>query len=489
MMTNHQNCILIVDDEERGREALEMFLATENYHLAFASNGQEALEQADKLTPDLILLDVMMPGMDGFEVCERLRTHTKLAEVPIIMLTALDERDSRLRGIEVGADDFITKPFDRVELRIRIRTIIRLNRHRRLLTERSRFEWVVEQSEDGYLLLSEDDSILYANSSARLYLKLFKDNLVNERFLVCIEQLYKRESETAWENWPHSNIAQMPRYLVRPETSDDTSLWLQVDILELPAAQFSGQLVRLHNITDHMNLQRQMWSFQTLVSHKLRAPLNGLVSLQILGKKDIDLTSERAHSLLDIARESAKRLQEQILEILQYVDASQLLKSKYNSFFNLNNFHALLTKIKWDLQLDNFVIKANKDLHEYVLAFSEQALELILRELLTNAKKFHPHQTPAIEIAVEPVSEHMVKMTVFDDGRHLSEHELAKVWTPYYQSEKSFTGEVKGMGLGLAMVSGLIWSSGGECYFKNRTDQIGIAVELILPLQTENEFH
>lgn len=480
-MTN-RNRILIVDDEKYGREALEVCLATEDYHLVFANSGQDALDKADQLSPDLILLDVMMPDMDGFEVCERLRAHSKLAEVPIIMLTALDDRDAKLRGIEVGADDFITKPFDLVELRVRIRTIIRLNRHRCLLTERSRFEWVVEQSEDGYLLLSEDDSIRYANSSARLYLKLFKDNVTSEFFLARIDQFYKREPETAWESWPHSNIAQMPRYLVRPETTNDTSLWLQVDILDLPSSQFSGQLVRLHNITDHMNLQRQMWSFQTLVSHKLRAPLNGLVGLQILGKKDVDLTSERAHSLLDIARESAKRLQEQVLEILQYVDASQLLKSKHHHSFDINNFHALLTKIKWDLQLHSLSIKVNENLHSQSLAFSEQALELILRELLTNAKKFHPEQSPEIKIEIEAAYNDMVKVAVNDNGRHLSEQELAKVWTPYYQSEKSFTGEVKGMGLGLAMVSGLIWSSGGECYFKNRTDQTGVLVELFLPL-------
>jgi len=488
-MTNH-NCILIVDDEEPGREALEMCLATENYQLAFAHNGQEALDKAIELVPDLILLDVMMPGMNGFEVCERLRAHHKLAEIPILMLTALDDRDAKLRGIESGADDFITKPFDRIELRVRIRTIIRLNRHRCLMTERSRFEWVVEQSEDGYLLLGEADSIRYANSSARLYLKLFKDDISNELFLTRVNLFYKREPETAWEDWPRSNIAQMPRYLVRPETFDDTSLWLQVDILELPAAQFSGQLVRLHNITDHMNLQRQMWSFQTLVSHKLRAPLNGLVGLQILGKKDIDLTSERAHSLLNIARESAKRLQEQVLEILQYVDASQLLKSKQNNSFSIDNFHALLTKIKWDLQLNNLAIRINEDLHQRILAFSEQALELILRELFTNAKKFHPIQSPDIKITMTSERTDMIKIAVCDNGRHLSEHELAKVWTPYYQSEKSFTGEVKGMGLGLAMVSSLIWSSGGECYFKNRPDQTGIIVELCLPLlKNENSPH
>jgi putative nucleotidyltransferase with HDIG domain len=119
-----------------GRETLAALLRAEEYQLAFACNGPEALEQAAALNPDLILLDVMMPGMDGFEVCRRIRATPALAEVPLILITALDDRDSRIQGIEAGADDFIAKPYDRRELRARVRTITRLNRYQRLLAER-----------------------------------------------------------------------------------------------------------------------------------------------------------------------------------------------------------------------------------------------------------------------------------------------------------------------------------------------------------------
>lgn len=131
-----KSTILIVDDNAASRETLESVLGGEGYNLQMAEDGAQALEKADALHPDLILLDVMMPGMDGFEVCRRLRCTPGLVEVPIILLTALDDSTSRMEGIQSGADDFLSKPFDRQELRARVRTITRLNRYRTLLEQR-----------------------------------------------------------------------------------------------------------------------------------------------------------------------------------------------------------------------------------------------------------------------------------------------------------------------------------------------------------------
>ncbi len=137
MLMSHQRAtVLIVDDQVRGREALASVLEAEGYKLTFACNGAEAIKMARLIIPDLVLLDVMMPEMDGFEVCHLLRADPALALIPVIMVTALDDRDSLLQGIEAGADDFISKPFNRAELRARIRTITRLNRFRAMLDER-----------------------------------------------------------------------------------------------------------------------------------------------------------------------------------------------------------------------------------------------------------------------------------------------------------------------------------------------------------------
>jgi signal transduction histidine kinase len=137
--------LLIVDDEPSARETLLSMLEGSPCDIETAKNGPEALQKAERLQPDLILLDVMMPGMDGFEVCRRIRSTPKLAEVPIVILTALDDRASLLRGIEAGADDFLTKPVDRAELRARVRTITRLNRYRTLMEQRENLRLLAER--------------------------------------------------------------------------------------------------------------------------------------------------------------------------------------------------------------------------------------------------------------------------------------------------------------------------------------------------------
>ncbi|MGA3116589.1 MAG: HD domain-containing phosphohydrolase [Syntrophobacteraceae bacterium] len=116
--------VLVVDDEPVNQKLMESLLLTINYEVLKASNGEEALHVVHKTDPDLILLDAMMPGMDGFEVCRRLKAHHSTRLIPIIMLTALNAADAKLRGIEAGADDFITKPPNRAELLARTKSLL-----------------------------------------------------------------------------------------------------------------------------------------------------------------------------------------------------------------------------------------------------------------------------------------------------------------------------------------------------------------------------
>ncbi|MEM7554735.1 MAG: two-component system response regulator [Cyanobacteria bacterium P01_A01_bin.84] len=116
--------VLVVDDHAASRMTAVALLAMEGYEVIEAENGNRAIELIFHKKPDLILLDVMMPGMDGFEVCQIIKQNEQTRLIPIIFITALNDRRSRIRGIEVGGDDFLTKPFDRLELAARVKSLV-----------------------------------------------------------------------------------------------------------------------------------------------------------------------------------------------------------------------------------------------------------------------------------------------------------------------------------------------------------------------------
>lgn len=130
--------ILLVDDEERNLRLLESLLRPHGCRTTRASDGEAALRLAAAEAPDLILLDVMLPGLDGFEVCRRLKAAPATAGIPVIMITALQERADRARGLDAGADDFLSKPVNTHELRARLRSLLRLRFLHEELAERLR---------------------------------------------------------------------------------------------------------------------------------------------------------------------------------------------------------------------------------------------------------------------------------------------------------------------------------------------------------------
>jgi len=121
-----QATILVVDDDPFNCKLLMKQLAVEGYAARIATSGEEALVAVTEQLPDLILLDVMMPGIDGFEVARRLKADSRTRCIPIVMVTALEDQESRLKGFEAGAEGFLSKPVSRAELQMRVRDLLKV---------------------------------------------------------------------------------------------------------------------------------------------------------------------------------------------------------------------------------------------------------------------------------------------------------------------------------------------------------------------------
>lgn len=156
--------ILVVDDVKANVKLLEVKLLREYFSVVTATDGLEALQKIESESPDIVLLDVMMPGMDGFQVCQKIRANPKTDHIPVIMITALSEPEDRVKGLEAGADDFLTKPINDIALLARVKSLVRL----KILIDE--FKNRATTSEDLGVVSETERDVVHTYQNARILL-------------------------------------------------------------------------------------------------------------------------------------------------------------------------------------------------------------------------------------------------------------------------------------------------------------------------------
>lgn len=154
--------ILVVDDEQLNVELLEGMLS-KNYDVVTAYDGNEALIKVETTFPDLVLLDIMLPGMNGYEVCRRLKSNARTMSIPVVMVTALKEKEDRIKAIEVGADDFLSKPTDIYELSARVKSLLRVKQYYDSFMEEREKLLIFKSAMNGM-----DDCVIITNMSGEI---------------------------------------------------------------------------------------------------------------------------------------------------------------------------------------------------------------------------------------------------------------------------------------------------------------------------------
>ena len=328
--------ILIVDDQVGARATMKGLLANQGYHLEFAASGQEALEKVEAIIPDVILLDVMMPDMDGFEVCRQLRKNPTLAELPIIMLTALDDRESLSQGMEAGADDFMSKPVDRFLLRARLKNITRLNRFRSLYEARQKSEMTRQKAAQQQHIIAFLGQRALELSDLNLF---FEEALSLLRSILQIDQLYLLQSApSATSNNPNLQLIH--------STSES----------EPPTHDFPGEITNVLGFalrqTDHVDIE------DIHRPHSLRIPTYFLQQdIQQLTIKAIGRSKDRWGLLCLGERRTRVYTQEEL----------QLLRSVISIFTSAVERHEVHKKLQYELSHDSVTGLPNREHFERIL--------------------------------------------------------------------------------------------------------------------------
>ncbi|UGV41235.1 DUF835 domain-containing protein [Methanococcoides orientis] len=200
-MTNDLPKILVVDDESTNLEVMEAYLSSD-YEIAMATSGKEALEQVKQFQPDIILLDILMPIMDGFQTCKLLKTDEETKFIPIILVTALSEKEDRIKGIEAGADEFLTKPINILELKSRIRSLLKLkHQHDLLLEERDTAQKYLNIAGVLILVLDNDQNIIEINNKGTHVLECTREEIIGLNWYNnFIPEEYRTESKERFNN-------------------------------------------------------------------------------------------------------------------------------------------------------------------------------------------------------------------------------------------------------------------------------------------------
>lgn len=477
--------VVIVDDDEAVRLRLtDLLTRLGSFSIQEAVDGPSGLALVERMQPDIVLLDIMMPGMTGLEVCARLRAEPATREIPIVVLSAAEESEAMVAALEAGADDFLRKPLFAPELTAKIRTIARLNRYRAISAERDRFRWLLDHSLEPLMVVDQEGRLLFANERARVVFELSKEGGID--VVSALSRRYQAEPAGAWAAWRERRWPRDESFAIfQSETAQVAARWYKVEFHALDA-DASQTLIKFTNRTGAVRHELETYAFQHFISHKIRTPLNGLGP--IFGF--LESTGDFAHSpetaeLLTLARESAERLESTLTGILKY--------------------HATLFPAErparqpsLDCQLAEVVSSAagsaglaglvTLDAPEQI-ACAPELVSFVLTEVLENYAKFSEAPKSGVRMSVARGLERWT-LRLHAAGAALPAEVLAQLGRPYAQLERAFSGEVPGMGLGLARAKMLLRSHGGDLSFENHPEGgILTNIQLTLPSMQASPAH
>lgn len=464
-----QGTILVVDDEERNRRLLEANLAPLGYEVTHAPNGEDALARIEETQPDLVLLDIMMPGMDGIEVTRRVRANPETSHIPIILITAFADAERRLKGIEAGCDDFVAKPFDRLELTARIRSLLKISFYRTQIANSRKFDIVFEETGDGVVIMDGEWVVDAANETARRLLDIPDSRASGFRLL---DHLYRNlELSVELRKLEDPGVKEVRFEIQRPETESLRPLVLDSAVKKIlgPDGTLATVVLTAKDITSRWTEDRLKEDFLSSVSHKLKTPLAVIMANNegLLNEYLGPITPDQREAIQDM-QTAAQDLLSHVNKLLAFTspDAFQHGSWAREPLVSFLANYAERLKIQYESETVSFEVRTGHDVED--LLITPQPVTVALDNLAENAVKFRGNGPARVRIGARRVSEGWVEISVEDNGPGIPAEYHKTVFDKFYQVEKYHTGRVAGAGLGLSLTKRVIEGLGGTIRVQSR---------------------
>ncbi|AFV23548.1 multisensor signal transduction histidine kinase [Methanolobus psychrophilus R15] len=464
MQSDHKHKILIVDDEKINVALLTSYLS-ENYDVITASNGRDALSIVKREEPDLIMLDIVMPGMDGFDVCRIIKHDYKLDFIPVIMLTALTSRNDHQKGIEVGADDFLKKPADRFELDKKITALLRIKEHHdSLLMDRNKAYEYLDYAGILMAVLDKDYKLVHINKKGAEILGYKRDNIINRDWMdLFVAESYRDYVKGKYDKLQKGDFqgAEYHEYPIMTITRKEKLLrWYDTALADregnIKSILISGEditekrrdeikLMEYANQLKHSNELKDL--FTDVLRHDLLNPA-GLVKSFTELLEETDTTDKQKRIIENIKRSNLK-----LIELIE--DAAHLAKLEYmeEMVFIRTDIVSLIKD-----ERDNFASELkNKDIRLDLMsggprhALANPMIKGVISNLLSNAIKYVPPNT-TITIKVDDIGDKW-KVSVADQGDGIPDKDKESVFDRFNRLHKE---DIKGNGIGLAIVKRIV---------------------------------